>query len=51
MRLITKIKQYPSLGLVLLAFIAFVGLGMPDGLLGFYLLASRQSNNRKGIVQ
>jgi MFS family permease len=30
----TKLKRYPRLGLILLAFIAFVGLGMPDGLLG-----------------
>jgi fucose permease len=30
----TKVKRYPRLGLILLAFIAFVGLGMPDGLLG-----------------
>jgi fucose permease len=30
----TKAKRYPRLGLILLAFIAFVGLGMPDGLLG-----------------
>ena len=30
----TKIKQYPRLGLILLAFIAFVALGLPDGLLG-----------------
>lgn len=29
-----KIKHYPKLGLVLLAYIAFVALGMPDGLLG-----------------
>ncbi len=34
MKIFTKIKQYPRLGLILLAFIAFVGLGMPDGLLG-----------------
>jgi MFS family permease len=30
----TKVKRHPQLGLVLLAFIAFIGLGMPDGLLG-----------------
>jgi fucose permease len=30
----TKIKQYPRLGLILLAFVAFVALGLPDGLLG-----------------
>lgn len=29
-----KLKQYPRLGLILLAYIAFVALGMPDGLLG-----------------
>jgi fucose permease len=29
-----KAKSYPRLGLVLLAFIAFVALGLPDGLLG-----------------
>lgn len=30
----TKVKQHPKLGLILLAFIAFVALGLPDGLLG-----------------
>ncbi len=30
----TRVKQYPRLGLILLAFIAFVALGLPDGLLG-----------------
>lgn len=34
MHIWTKIKQYPKLGLILLAFIAFVALGLPDGLLG-----------------
>ena len=34
MRFFSKIKHYPRLGLVLLAFIAFVALGLPDGLLG-----------------
>jgi fucose permease len=29
-----KIKHYPKIGLVILAFIAFISLGMPDGLLG-----------------
>ena len=29
-----KIKNYPNIGLVLLAYIAFIALGMPDGLLG-----------------
>jgi len=28
------VKRYPRLGLILLAFIAFVALGLPDGLLG-----------------
>ena len=31
---ITKMRQYPRLGLIILAFIAFVALGLPDGLLG-----------------
>ena len=30
----TKIKQHPRIGVILLAFIAFVALGLPDGLLG-----------------
>jgi fucose permease len=30
----TKVKRYPRLAVVLLAFIAFVALGLPDGLLG-----------------
>jgi fucose permease len=34
MNLWTKVKSYPRLGLILLAYIAFVALGMPDGLLG-----------------
>ena len=34
MNLLNKAKQTPSLGLILLAFIAFVALGMPDGLTG-----------------
>ncbi len=29
-----KLTHYPKLGLVLLAYIAFIALGMPDGLLG-----------------
>jgi fucose permease len=29
-----KVKQNPRLGLILLAFVAFVALGLPDGLLG-----------------
>lgn len=34
MNLWTKIKNYPGIGLVLLAYVAFIALGMPDGLLG-----------------
>lgn len=34
MTILSRIKRYPQLGLVLLAFIAFVALGLPDGLLG-----------------
>ncbi len=34
MKFWTKVKTYPRLGLVILAFTAFVALGMPDGLLG-----------------
>ncbi len=29
-----RIRNYPKIGLVLLAYIAFIALGMPDGLLG-----------------
>lgn len=29
-----KVRQYPKIGLVVLAYVAFVALGMPDGLLG-----------------
>lgn len=34
MKIWTKVKQYPKISLVLLAYIAFIALGMPDGLLG-----------------
>ncbi len=34
MKLWEKIKHYPKIGLVILAFVAFISLGMPDGLLG-----------------
>jgi len=34
MQFFSKIMHYPRLGLALLAFIAFVALGLPDGLLG-----------------
>ncbi len=30
----TMVRQYPQLGVVLLAFVAFIALGLPDGLLG-----------------
>lgn len=31
---IQKLKTYPKIGLIVLAYVAFIGLGMPDGLLG-----------------
>jgi fucose permease len=34
MELWKKVKHYPRLGLILLAFVAFIALGLPDGLLG-----------------
>ncbi len=34
MRIQTWVKQQPKIGLVILAYVAFVALGMPDGLLG-----------------
>lgn len=34
MNLWTQVKRYPNLGPVLLALVAFVALGLPDGLLG-----------------
>ncbi len=34
MRIWNKIRHYPRIGLVLLAYVAFVALGLPDGLLG-----------------
>jgi fucose permease len=34
MSLLSKARQHPKIGLILLAFIAFIALGMPDGLLG-----------------
>ncbi len=34
MNILTKVKRYPRIGLILLAFIAFIALGLPDGLLG-----------------
>ncbi len=34
MQIWKKVKHYPRLGLILLAFVAFIALGLPDGLLG-----------------
>jgi fucose permease len=34
MKIWQKIQQHPNLGLVILAFVAFIALGLPDGLLG-----------------
>jgi len=34
MSFLTKLKKYPKIGLIVLSFVAFIGLGMPDGLLG-----------------
>lgn len=34
MKIWAKVKRYPRLGLILLAFMAFIALGLPDGLLG-----------------
>ncbi len=34
MRIWHKVRTYPNIGLVVLAYIAFIALGMPDGLLG-----------------
>ncbi|MCB0047643.1 MAG: MFS transporter [Caldilineaceae bacterium] len=34
MTILTKARQHPRLGVILLAFIAFIALGLPDGLLG-----------------
>ena len=34
MQLLSKVKRHPQLGLILLAYVAFVALGLPDGLLG-----------------
>jgi fucose permease len=34
MNIWNKVRQYPKIGLVILAYVAFIGLGMPDGLLG-----------------
>jgi len=34
MRIWAKVKRHPGLGLIILSFIAFIALGLPDGLLG-----------------
>jgi fucose permease len=34
LKLLNRIREYPRIGLVVLAYIAFIALGMPDGLLG-----------------
>jgi len=34
MRMRSKVRDVPNIGLVLLAYVAFIALGMPDGLLG-----------------
>jgi fucose permease len=34
MKIWEKITHYPNIGLVILAYVAFIALGMPDGLLG-----------------
>lgn len=34
MRLLAWIKSHPKMGLIVLAYVAFIALGMPDGLLG-----------------
>lgn len=34
MSILAKARQNPNLGLILLAFVAFIALGLPDGLLG-----------------
>jgi fucose permease len=34
MKLFSRIRHYPRLGLILLAYLAFISLGLPDGLLG-----------------
>ncbi len=34
MKLWTQVRRYPNLGVILLAYVAFIALGLPDGLLG-----------------
>jgi fucose permease len=40
---LTRIKTYPRLGLIVLAYVAFIALGMPDGLMGVAWPSVRQS--------
>ncbi len=42
MSTLARIKRYPKLGLIVLAYIAFIALGMPDGLLGVAWPTMRQ---------
>lgn len=41
MQLINRIKSHPGLALIILAYIAFISLGMPDGLFGVALPSIR----------
>ena len=34
MNIVSRVRNYPKIGLVILAYVAFIALGMPDGLLG-----------------
>ena len=45
MNLWKRITSYPKIGLILLAYIAFISLGMPDGLLGVAWPSIRTSFN------
>lgn len=42
MSTLARIKSYPKLGLIVLAYVAFIALGMPDGLLGVAWPSMRQ---------
>ena len=43
MKILEKIRKYPKVGLVILAYTAFIALGMPDGLLGVAWPSIRRS--------
>jgi len=43
MKALDRIKNYPRLGLIALIYIAFIALGMPDGLMGVAWPSVRQS--------